>query len=250
MQISQLHVFRNLYLYLSLGIILLTGCPGFREAYTEQTGNLSYTPQSVRLACNNLGDAGSGLDTQAARPPAYEGRLGIGTVKDSRLSKDRVGRMSSHGPPGGFLTGRTDWSIDLVWEPGAAPDQILLGDIVKILGRNRFVAEHQQDRKTNPPVLLAVEFLDAKVQSHPAGWTELQGRIVGVVFFRVALVESETQKVLWQMDFPSEETIKVAYYLKRDHEEALNKAYCQALDLFEKSVRTNTFKLAAQGGIP
>lgn len=234
-------------LCMSLGI-LLTGCTGFQEAWTEQRDNLSYIPQKVRLVCNNLPDAGREAETQAVEPSAHEGRLGIRQVKDSRTNKDRVGRMSSWGPPWGVLTARKDWSIDLILETGVVPEQILLKDIVKILERNRFVIEYEPDRKANPPVLLDVEFLNAKVQSYPAGWTELRGKIVGDVIFRVSLIESETQKVLWRTDFRAEETIKASYFLKRYHEEALNKAYCHALELFEKAVRTHTFTLAAQGG--
>lgn len=231
---------------MSLGI-LLTGCTGFQEAWTEQYGNYSYIPQKVRLVCNNLTDAVREAETQAVEPSAHESHLGIRQVKDSRPNKDRIGRMFSWGPPGGFLTGRTDWSIDLFLET-EVPEQILLKDIVKILERNYFVVEYEPDQKANPPVSLDVEFLDAKVQSYPAGWSELQGKIVGDVIFRVTLIESETQKVLWRTDFPAEETIKASYFLKRYHEEALNKAYCHALDLFEKAVRTHTFTLATQGG--
>lgn len=237
--------FRNLCM--SLGI-LLTGCTGFQEAWTEQSGNLSYIPQKVRLVCNNLTDAGRKAETQAVEPSTHESHLGIRQVKDSRPNKDRIGRMFSWGPPGGVLTGRTNWSIDIILETEVVPEQILLKDIVKILERNRFVVEYGPNQKANPPVSLDVEFLNAKVQSYPAGWTELQGKIVGDVIFRVTLIESETQKVLWRTDFPAEETIKVSYFLKRYHEEALNKAYCHALDLFEKAVRTHTFTLAAQGG--
>lgn len=113
--------------------------------------------------------------------------------------------------------------------------------------RNRFVIEYELDQKTNPPVSLNVEFLNAKVQSYPAGWTEIKGKIVGFVVFRVTLIESETKNVIWRMDFPSEETMKTGYFLKRYHEETLNKAYCHALFLFEKAVRTQYFTRAAKG---
>lgn len=232
---------------MSLGI-LFTGCTGFQEAWTEQYGNYSYIPQKIRLVCNNLPDAVREAETQAVKSSAHGSRLGIRQVKDSRPNKDRAGRMFSYGPPGGFLTGRIDWSIDLIWETGVTLEKILLEDTVKILERNRFVVEREPDQKAKPPVLLDIEFLDAKVQSYHAGWTELQGKIVGDVIFRVTLIESETQKVLWRTDFPAEETIKASYFLKRYHEEALNKAYCHALDLFENAVRTHTFTLAVQGG--
>lgn len=232
-------------LCLSLGIFLI-GCTGAHEAWREQNDNLSRIPQKVRLVCNDLPVDGREVKEQAVTSSAYEIHLGIGQAKDSRPDKDRIGRMFSFGPPGGFLTGRTDWSMDLVLETKEAPEHILLKDIVTILERSRFVVEYPADQQSDLPVLLDVELLYAKVQSYPAGWTELRGQIVAEVIFRAALVEGRTKKVLWRMDFPAQEIFKASYFLKRDHEEALSKAYCRTLGLFEKAVLSHDFRRAAQ----
>lgn len=235
-----------LALCLILGIFL-TGCPGIHEAWREQSDNLGRIPQKVRLVCNDLQADGGEAKNQTVTTSAHEIRLGIGEARDSRTNKGRIGRMFSFGPPGGVLTGRTDWSMDLVLETKEPPEQILLKDILRLLERSSFFVEDPTDQQFNVPVLIDVELLDAKVQSYPAGWTELRGQIVADVIFRVTLVEGRTKRVLWQMDFPGQETLKVSYFKKRDHEEALSKAYCRTLGLFEKAVLSHAFTHAAQG---
>ncbi len=227
---------------------LLAGCAGgFHEAYTEQTENLlSTAPQSIRFGCNS----GKRDNAQAAAPTLYEGHLYVGPLKDSRGNKGSAGSMFSWGPSWGIFTGRRDWSIALSFESDAAPETILLVDIVKILERNGFVIERAPDQKSDKFLLLNVELLDAKVQSHHAGFTEIRGRIVGNVFFRATLVDNKTQQIAWQMDFQQEETMEVAYFLKRYHEETLNKAYCHALDRFEAAIQTDPFKYAVHGRLP
>ncbi len=224
---------------------LLASCASaFHEAYTEQTENvLSTAPQSIRFGCNS----GTKNNAQPAAPPLHEGHLQVGALKDSRRNKGSAGRMFSSGPPWGMFTGRRDWSIALSFESDAAPETILLEDIVHILERNGFVIERAPGQQSDEFLLLDVELLDANVQSHHTGFTETRGRITAKVFFRAALVDIKTKRIAWQMDFPQEETIEVDYFLKRYHEETLKKAYCHALDRFEAAIRTDPFNDAVHG---
>ncbi|HLF86073.1 MAG TPA: hypothetical protein VI584_03235 [Nitrospiria bacterium] len=239
-------LFLRLWSILILSTILITGCSGLKEAPREQfSGRFEDAPLTLRLICSHYPDPGKEIDGQDLDTKIFEGSIGIGKVRDSRKRSDNVGYMWSNPP---FWAPWLDSKLDLKLEEGIEVDEILLDDVKKVLNLSNFITEDIPNPKGNPSVILDLEIIETKINSSPGKWTELRGTIYGAFIFKAVIVDPETGRDLWGGTFAGKYNIKVFYFLKRYHEEVLNRAYCMALDSFSKEINTDKFKNSVKDG--
>lgn len=77
----------------------------------------------------------------------------------------------------------------------------------------------------------------------------LTSQVLGYVVFDVALFTNiESRRPLWYARIVGNESVRTAYVTKQNYEEALNRSYCQALQVFENTLHTEQFQTALRGG--
>jgi len=251
--ISQAFLPNRALLIISI-FFISSSCTGFREAFDERVGNrLSGVPERVQLNCDipMKADQGGMVNPESSVPGVS---FIIREVKDSRPDKKYAGQMHN--------MNNADNPVLLSFEEGSEPDKVVLTDVTKILKQHHFSIINSSDQFNAVPIYIDLEIMGMVVESlcdHCGkglkyllfeSMLKFRSTIRGEVDFRAALIEAKTGEVLWRRRFHGEKMVKVLYLLKRYHEEALNKAYCNALNSFSESIRNTTFIRAAQGHSP
>ncbi len=240
--------FRPLFAVL---VLLVAGCAGFREAFDERVlHKATGEPESISLGCGRAFES-----EKQARPQVHGGVIGLGEITDNRPYKGYIGGMFDRPSiPLPVSTGGATAVVPFPLEKRSINlrldgriEDIVSSDVIKALELASYAVIKGPDGKLAPPVSLNVEIQDAWVESYPAGWSESAGELKGGIAFKLTLIDNRTRQVVLTREIYGGEETRIAYSLKRYHEETLKKAYCKAIASVVEAVNADFFRDAVQG---
>lgn len=167
-------------------------------------------------------------------------------VKDMRNPQARVaGQYDSPMNPLDFNTYLPP--IALPFHPDTDPVVVITSDLKRLLTAHGLYAEGQAPAAPSPR--LEVDLIAAFGEARMGCLSCLTSQVLGYVVFDVALfIDPENHRPFWYARIVGNESVRTAYVTKQNHEEALNRSYCQALQVFENILHTEEFQAALRGG--
>lgn len=219
---------------LALAMLGLTSCSpkvAFQERVLRQ-------PDAMRFGC--------------ATPPSPAATIGttlvFDGVKDMRNPQAHIaGHLYDAGKYNPLNFNAYLPPIGLPFHPDTDPVVVITSDLKRLLTTQGLYAEGRPPAAPSPR--LEVDLIAAFGDARMGCLSCLTSQVLGYVVFDVALFTNiESRRPLWYARIVGNESVRTAYVTKQNYEEALNRSYCQALQVFENTLHTEQFQTALRGG--